>query len=214
MMRGLLLAAASVFTAAGCAVTDAEPRSSSTEDPASTLSALMTGTFQTAPDDPDNTIRDRRVPVTSTNLDGVWLYYQLNTGEDWDVYRQRVVELATDGDSGGVVQKTYGLKKPGRFVDAWDNPALLSSITYDDIEPFFDEGCEQRWTLSAEDGWHGYVDPETCKIFSERRQSHISIEAEARLDAEIYRQTERGYDDAGNKLFGTEPGEFIVLYRQ
>ena len=180
---------------------------------AEALASLMTDTFQTAPDDPDNTIRDHRVRLTSSAFDGVWLYYQLNTGDDWDVYRQRVVELA-ENDDGAVLQKTYRLKEPERFIDAWDKPGLLSSMTAEDIEPFFDDGCEQRWTLNAGGEWRGYVDPATCKIFSERRQANISIEAEARLDAETYRQTERGFDEDGNKLFGTEPGEFIVLYRQ
>ncbi len=180
---------------------------------ADALAELMTDTFQTAPDDPDNTIRDHRVRISSASFDGVWLYYQLNTGDDWKVYRQRVVELIDDGD-GSVIQKTYGLKDPERFVDAWDKPGLLTSMTASDIEPYFDGGCEQRWRRSAEDEWRGYVDPATCKIFSERRQAHISIEAEARLSQETYRQTERGFDENGEKLFGTEPGEFIVLYRQ
>lgn len=181
-------------------------------NPASALATLMVGTFQTAPDDSENTIRDRRLRITSPEFDGVWLYYQLNTGEEWGVYRQRVVALTDDGDN--VVQKTYGLKDPESAVDIWDRPAQLASLSRDDIEPYFDEGCEQVWARDETEQWRGYVDPETCKIFSERRQANISIEAEARINQTTYRQTERGYDAEGNQLFGTAPGEFIVLYRQ
>jgi len=200
--------------AAGTSATDSKPvdavRSVASAD---ALAEMMMGTFKTAPDDPDNTIRDRRVRITSPDFDGVWLYYQLNTGDEWAVYRQRVVELS-EGPDGGVIQKTFRLKDPTLYVDAWSDPDLLVEMGADNIEPFFESGCEQVWMQESADAWRGYVDPETCKIFSERRQANISIEAEARLDGETYRQTERGFDEDGNKLFGTKPGEFIVLYRQ
>ncbi|MEO1137279.1 MAG: chromophore lyase CpcT/CpeT, partial [Pseudomonadota bacterium] len=178
---------------------------------AEALGAMMTDIFETAPDDPDNDIRDRRVRIESPDFSGVWLYYQLNTGPEKQVYRQRVIELINQ--DGVVVQKTYGLKDPDMFVDAWDKPTLLSSMSLSDIEPFFDEGCEQVWRR-AQDAWRGAVNRETCRIFSARRQAHIFIEAEARLDETTYKQTERGYDEDGEKLFGGEPGEFIVLYRK
>lgn len=181
--------------------------------PIDQLSTLMTGYFQTADDDPKNTIRDRRIRLNAADFDGVWFYYQLNTGAEWKVYRQRVVQL-TSGDNGGVIQTTYGLKDPARFVDLWDKPDVLASVTSDDIEPYFEEGCEQNWQVSTDGAWRGYVNPTSCKIFSERRQAPISIEAEAILDQDTYRQTERGFDENGNKLFGTPVGEFIVLYRQ
>ena len=194
---------------ASCTTTNTQPEANNAEK----LAALMSGTFQTADDDPDNTIRDRRIRLTNGNFDGVWFYYQLNTGDEWNVYRQRVIELLAT-ETGDVIQKTYGLKEPEKFVDLWDNETLLSTMSAEDFAPYFDDGCEQRWRNSETSGWQGYVDPESCKIFSERRQAHIMIEAEARLDSETYRQTERGFDAEGNQLFGTEPGEFIVLYRQ
>lgn len=181
------------------------------------LAALMTDIFETSPDDPDNDIRDQRVRINAPALDGVWLYYQLNTGAERKLYRQRVISLsaASDGDDGRtVVQRTYILKEPERYVDAWSEPDLLAEMTPEQIEPFFEQGCEQVWRPDNTGGWRGYVDPKTCRIFSERRQSYISIEAEAQLDETAYRQTERGYDRDGNTLFGTAPGEFIVLYRQ
>lgn len=187
------------------------PHDESTQSSADALADLMADIFETSPDDPDNDIRDQRVRIETPNFPGVWLYYQLNTGPEKSVYRQRVIELTDIG--GAVIQKTYGLKDPEKFVDAWDNPALIASMAPTDIEPYFEEGCEQVWRREAGE-WRGAVDRETCRIFSERRQSYIFIEAEARLDETAYKQTERGYDESGEKLFGGEPGEFIVLYRQ
>ena len=205
----IALFGAIAFLSASCTTIETQ----TAENNAEKLAALMSGAFQTADDDPDNTIRDRRVRLTNAAFRGVWFYYQLNTGDEWNVYRQRVIELVT-ADNGDVIQKTYGLKEPEKFVDLWDNETLLANISAEDFEPYFDDGCEQRWSPNENGGWQGYVDPESCKIFSERRQANIMIEAEARLDSETYRQTERGFDAEGNQLFGTEPGEFIVLYRQ
>ncbi|MEM9169133.1 MAG: chromophore lyase CpcT/CpeT [Pseudomonadota bacterium] len=174
---------------------------------------LMTDTFATAPDDPDNNFVDRRVRVASAALPGVWLYYQLNTGPERKLYRQRVIELAR-ADDGAIVQTTYELKAPETYVDGWDRPAALNALTPDDLEPFANQGCAQVWRLTTEGAWRGRVDPATCRIFSQRRGEEIAIEAEAILDDETYRQTERGFDASGAKLFGSEPGDFIVLYRQ
>lgn len=178
---------------------------------AQALAAMMADVFETAPDDPDNDIRDRRVQLDTPDLPGVWLYYQLNTGPQKTVYRQRVIELIEDGDT--VIQKTYGLNEPEAYADLWDKPALLNTISTADFEPYFDEGCEQIWRREGGE-WRGAVNRETCRIFSERRQAFIYIEAEAELNETAYRQTERGYSENGEKLFGGEPGEFIVLYRQ
>lgn len=176
--------------------------------------ALMIDVFETAPNDPDNNIRDQRVQIDAPALDGAWVYYQLNTGEDRKVYRQRVIHLSISENEDALIQRTYGLNEPASYVDAWQNPALLSALTKEKMKPYFEDGCNQVWRRDAANSWKGYVDPTTCSIFSERRQSHISIEAEAQLDETSYRQTERGFDANGNKLFGTAPGELIVLYRQ
>lgn len=178
------------------------------------FAALMTDTFQTAPDDPDENFRDRRVRIASPALDGVWIYYQLNTGSERKLYRQRVINLRLADDGGAIIQTTYALKNPEQYVDAWDKPDALASITADDFEPAFDASCEQVWRRGDNGAWSGYVDPKTCRIFSNRRQAYIFIEAEARLDDSNYLQTERGFDENGAQLFGSAPDDFLVLFRQ
>lgn len=214
----ILLSSSAAIALAACAsqndISEAPASSEMTEADVEALASLMTDVFETAPDDPDNNIRDQRVRFKTPALEGVWLYYQLNTGEERSVYRQRVTHLTLSDDASAILQKTYRLKEPERYVDAWSKPDLLAATTQDDIEPFFEDGCEQVWKMEGDGSWRGYVDPKTCRIFSERRQKYISIEAEAELSENTYKQTERGIDSDGTVLFGTEPGEFIVLYRQ
>lgn len=216
-MRLTIFAAWCVLAVSACETSDQNQGQLSLQEKSSpdieAFAKLMTGEFETAPDDPDNSIRDRRMRLNSPDLNGIWLYYQLNTGEEKKVYRQRVISLTVGRDHETIIQKTYGLIEPETYVDLWENPKLSMSISPQDIEEYFESGCEQRWKPSG-DGWKGYVDPSTCKIFSERRQADISIQAEAQLSQDTYRQTERGFDADGAQLFGTEPGEFITLYRQ
>ena len=195
------------------------PGLSGEEDSSSTsrlesFASLMEGAYATAPDDPENNFTDRRVRITSPSLEGVWLYYQLNTGAERKLYRQRVISLTLASDGESIIQKTYGLQDADNYINAWEKPNLLRAMTRNDISLYFDEGCEQVWREVAAQSWQGYVDPENCKIFSERRQAEISIEAEARLTSTNYYQTERGFDADGNKIFGSEPGGFIKLFRQ
>jgi hypothetical protein len=72
------------------------------------------------------------------------------------------------------------------------------------------------WALQPPDAaarWIGRVEPADCRIFSERRQAEIAIEGETRLGTKSLLQTERGFSLEGEKLFGTNEGEFIQLYR-
>ena len=181
----------------------------------SELAALMIGTYETAPDDSKNNFVDMRVALEPLGP-GHWVYYQLNTGPDRGVYRQRVLQL-TDQPDDHVLQTTWSLKNPEAFVIDASAPGPLGTITMADLKPALEEGCDQIWSYDeTKDGgpWVGVVDPATCKIFSERRQDEIAIKAEARLSAVTLYQTEKGFDESGQQLFGDPEGQFIVLYRQ
>jgi len=177
-----------------------------------TFAALVEKTFETAPDNTKNIIRDRRVRVQSDALEGIWFYTQLNTGADKTLYRQRLsnVRLASDGQS--IIQKTYGLKDPALYENAWESPARLSALTPNDFESYFQAGCEQVWTPQESGTWSGYVDPKTCVVTSKRRNKDIRIESEGYLSKDIFRTNERGYDMDMTFLWGTKPGEYITLY--
>jgi len=179
------------------------------------LSGLMIGSYQTSPDDPDNDFVDTRVSMVPLGP-GYWVYYQLNTGADRVVYRQRVLQF-TDKPDGGVLQTTWSLKEPERIVVQPSASSMSQDLSMEDLVPALEDGCDQHWRYDEEvEGgpWVGLVDPDTCKIFSESRQDKIAIKAEARLSAETLYQTEKGFDATGAQLFGGPDGEFIILYRQ
>jgi len=173
---------------------------------------LVDRTFETPESDTENIIRDRRVRIHSETLSGVWFYSQMNTGDMHKLYRQRVLQMTLSEDGGTIIQKAYGLKEPDAYVDLWEKPNLLKTLTPDDIKPYFNEGCDQVWRADMGDGWKGYVDPKTCSITSKRRNKDIRIESESYLSKTEYRTTERGYDIDMNFLWGSKPGEMIALY--
>jgi len=176
-------------------------------DKAIDLAAMMEGQFASLPTDPDNNFQDRRTRIPALG-EGEWLYYQINTGADLKVYRQRVIQLI-DKSSGIVEQNAYTLEGQENFIDAGKNNIAIS---LGDLTPAFTEGCAQIWTWDS-GRWEGLVDHKTCTIYSTRRERDIGIGAQARLTEYALFQAEAGYELDGTKIFGTEDGDFIELRR-
>lgn len=206
-MRKVIMLTAACIVMAACQTADKTETVNINE-----LAALMENTFVTPADDPKNIIRDVRVRITSDELDGIWYYTQLNTGDEYKLYRQRVSQLTISNEGSQIVQIAYGLKDPAKYADAWKTPGLLNALTQDDFDPYFTKGCEQIWTPQEGGAWTGYVNPGTCVITSKRRNKDIRIESEGYLSHDVYRTNERGYDMDMAFLWGTKPGEFITLY--
>lgn len=207
MLGSKLLIAVMTLCLASCAPTVEGSQAKLDE-----FARLLERTFETAPDNAESQIRDKRVSVGSEALSGYWFYTQLNTGKDRKLYRQRISHIKLSDDRTTIIQKTYGLNDPEKYIDAWKTAALLKSLTRADFESYFSEGCEQVWTPVKEGAWSGYVDPQTCVISSKRRNKDIRIESEAYLSNDIYRTNERGYDMDMTFLWGTKPGDYIDLY--
>lgn len=176
---------------------------------------MMVGSYQSDPSaEPDAELPDlldRRVRIEAPALGTHAIYWQLNSGPEREVYRQRVLTFAA-GEDGQIVQATWSLREPEKFVDAFNAPALFAQLTPQDVEASLPDGCDQIWRRS-EDGWYGSVSPDTCRVWSERRQMWRRIGAEARVAPGAYFQAERGFDDDGNQVFGTKPGELYRLDR-
>ncbi|WP_371398126.1 chromophore lyase CpcT/CpeT [Fretibacter rubidus] len=176
------------------------------------FAVIFDKTFETAKDSDGSIIRDRRMRIKSDALTGVWFYSQMNTGEDFKLYRQRVYNFVERDDGQGLVQKAYGLNDPERYADVWERPELLAQLTQDDFKPTFNAGCDPQWTQGSNGDWSGYVDPQTCVIDSKRRNMQIRIESESFLSADLYQTTERGYDIDMNFLWGSKPGEMNTRF--
>ncbi|MBT8440848.1 MAG: chromophore lyase CpcT/CpeT [Gammaproteobacteria bacterium] len=177
--------------------------------------AMMVGTYRSDPSaEPDAELPDlldRRMRIEAPALGRHLIYWQLNSGPERKVYRQRILTF-TAGDDGEIVQATWSLREPEKFVDAFESPARFAQLTADDVEASLPDGCDQIWRRS-QDGWYGSVSPDTCRVWSERRQMWRRIGAEARIAPGAYFQAERGFDDDGNQVFGTKPGELYRLDR-
>jgi len=219
VMRALgiaLLCAAGVLSSCS-SWSERRPAKLNLEDksPADRLVVAMIGLWKTAPDDPENHFTDQRFGLEPLG-EGDWVYYQLNTGPEQKIYRQRIIQLLNGAD-GQVVQITYSLKEPELFGQAQSRESAFDKVSFIDLEPTLTKGCEMIWREDKElEGgtWVGIVDPDSCKIYSERRQAEIGIYGESRLNDETLRQTEKGFDADGKQLFGSKDGSFILLYRQ
>ncbi len=209
-MKQLIAATTLSLIVSSCASTQINQQNSPDEN-LNELYQLSLRQFKTLPADTDTIITDRRAEVTSPHLDGKWFYSQLNTRKEQKLYRQRLNKLELSADGKSVLQLTYLLKSPDEFEDAWDFPDKLQNITQNDIEKFFNAGCELVWTPNKDASWTGYVSPETCRIYSGKRDTHIRIESDAYMSPETYKTTERGFSDDMDFLWGSKPGEFITL---
>lgn len=179
------------------------------------LTALLEGRYRTVhdthhPDAPQLTDHRQRVDVPA--LGSHVFYWQLNSGPDQAIYRQRLLQFVAEPDTGFIRQRTWSFASPERFADRFQDARLFASITEADLIASLAADCDPRWRPVGE-RWHGYVDPSRCVIFSARHQEQRHIEAEVELSADGLRQAERGFAPDGRQLFGTPPGELLGLER-
>lgn len=182
------------------------------------LLALLEGSYtsdgvEQAGDTEDPLLSDRHVRLSAPALGAHVMYWQLNSGPEQRVYRQRVLVFELGDEPGTVRQITWSLRDPSDFVDAWESPGRFSALTTDDLVQDLPPTCVQVWQR-RDDSWYGRVDPAVCRVWSERRQAWRRIEGEALVTAETYLTAERGFDNDGAQVFGTAPDEYYVLQRR
>ncbi|MDJ0750013.1 MAG: chromophore lyase CpcT/CpeT [Woeseiaceae bacterium] len=181
-----------------------------------TLARMMDGRFATHAEtlsqavQPDDQFVDWRQRILAPSLGDHVFYQQLNQGTDLELYRQRVFVLRLNPDTDSIEQHTFRLRHPQRYVDARAGDAAFEGFSADDVEPYFKEGCIQIWTRT-DDGFRGYLDPDTCRIVSSRTGKPRLIEAENLLTPDSLSIAERGYDESHQQLFGTPPNELLRL---
>ena len=184
----------------------------------SRLAEAMAGRFDTqcqcanGSASPGERFVDWRQRIDAPALGDYVFYQQLNRGDKLTLYRQRILVLRQRPDSDRVEQVTYALREAERYVDGGASDAVFDDLGTDRLEPVFDDGCEQVWTATGS-GFIGYVNPETCRIVSKRTGKPRRIEARTTIGLDGLSLVERGYDDDGNQLFGTPPGESLSLWR-
>ena len=180
--------------------------SAADDDMLESFATLMQGRFEI--DEPDNRMVDERIRVDAPAIGDVVFYMQLRQGPELAVYRQRI--LVFEAEDAAIYQRAYSLHEPERWVDA--SADQLSGLGADDIKPTLPDGCDQVWIV-VDQGFRGYTDPRQCTVISSRTGKPRSIEAKTLLTGSMLSLVERGFDEQGNQLFGTKPGEALVLRR-
>ncbi len=184
------------------------------------LAAAMAGSFATRPDDARNSYAETRIlfenPALAAALGGgdagaALVYSAILSGPERAPYRRRVTVITR---AGGVLRSEgYAFAEPNRFAEALPTLAALAALQPDDLVRGIaaTEGadCAMRWLRLDAHNWRGTIARTDCRLMS-RRGGVIGLEAETRLSPGRIAQTERGFDEAGQQLFGTAPGDFII----
>jgi hypothetical protein len=157
----------------------------------------------------DDLMTDTRIAVIVPALGENIVYWEVRSGADERAYRRVFMVLERNGSE--IVQKSMRLR------DGVEWPAQIGAFTFAtltaaDFESALPAGCDSVWRR-VENGFSGYLDPESCRVYSESQQMWRKIEAETIVLPEGLRQTERGFADTGEMLFGTPPGEYHILER-
>lgn len=158
-------------------------------------------------------MRDVRLRVDAPEISPYVIYWEVRTGTDQKIYRQRLLTYSMDATTGDIMQQTWMLNDNAEWPDKIDK-TIFATLTKDDINSQLGKLCVNKWKKVSQ-GWRSYLDPESCRIWSERRQKFRRIEGESLLTEDSLGQAERGYSDVGMvQEFGTPQGELHKLKRQ
>lgn len=190
----------------GCATVPLEPPNT----PEARLAEAMVGDYGRAVTSGSvvEPIRDQRIKIDALGP-GEWLYHQRNAGPDLSqITRRRVLSLRAQPD-GRVIQADYTVPAPKsqQATQQW-----LTTLTRDQLRPAMNTGCDMIW-VEMPNGWSGQIDPARCRMTPPAQTGEHYLGARADLVGSRLRTAETGYDEDGNRLWGEDDGQWVVLDR-
>jgi CpeT protein len=199
---GLVLA---LTLTSGCHLMgDARTQPSPTDE----LLQWMQGQFSSeaqAAEDPDNyfDIRLFMTPIWTERPDGPWLYVEQASAAALErPYRQRVYHLVAEPE-GRVRSEVYLLPgDPLAFAGAWMTPAAFAQVAPESLE--LRGGCDILLERVGEE-WRGSTQGAGCES-SLRGASYAT--SEVTLGPGVLRSWDRGFDDAGEQVWGATKGPY------
>lgn len=210
--RSLITTAATLILLTACS----GHRPSQKPDPIEQLLSLMAGTYAGQTSSAANNagkMTDLRMRVNAPSISPYVMYWEVRTGPEQKLYRQRLLSYTLESGTNKIIQQTWQLNDNLEWPDELNKEAF-NAFTNDDINSQLGSLCVNKWS-KVEQGWRSYLDPKICRIWSERRQKFRRIEGESLLSQESLSQAERGYSDVGMvQEFGTPQGELHSLKRQ
>lgn len=172
----------------------------------------MTGSFaSTAQAEADSNYLDIRLemkPIWTDRGDGAWLYVEQAVAWALDKpYRQRVYHVRDLGD-GRFTSAVYSLPDPAAAVGAWQLEQPLAGLGPDDL--LAREGCVVQLVRTQGGAFTGGTHQRDCT--SELRgATWASTEIEIRADGMT--SWDRGWNDAGEQVWGAEDAGYVFLRR-
>ncbi len=135
--------------------------------------------------------------------DGTWLYVEQALAANPDApYRQRVYRVWLRPD--GVIESTvYELPEPERFIGAWRDPGSLDSLSPLSLDKR--DGCAVVFNDIAKDRMIGATSATGCTS-TLRGASYAT--SEVTLTAGGITSWDRGFNDAGEQVWGAEAGPY------
>jgi CpeT protein len=179
-------------------------------DPAAAVAEMMQGHYdsrdQAAADKTYFPIALAMVPIWPERSDGHWLYVEQAMADTPDKpYRQRVYRVY-NGESGEVISAVYTFAQPERFVQGW-RTGTLAGLRGDSLQPR--TGCAVH--LRSRDGsWQGATVGNGC---ASERSGATYATAEVRLEPGRMASWDRGFDAAGNQVWGATAGAYVFVKR-
>ena len=211
-LAAALVASLGLIAIAGCAATTPKGTPSAVHDGPEfdTLTDWMTGSFSSAEqagEDPDNffPVVLEMVPIWTDRADGPWLYVEqaIESARDRP-YRQRVYRLANPSP-GVFTSDVYELPDPGAFINMHTRPAAFDILAPEDLD--LREGCTITLIYDG-DRFTGATTGTGCAS-NLRGSSYATSEVDILPDRLL--TWDRGFDDAGEQVWGATAGGYVFV---
>lgn len=142
--------------------------------------------------------------VWTSNNSGVWLYVEQAIAQNQQMpYRQRMYHLTQDRKGKNFTSTVYELSTPKQFVGQWKNTDLWAKITPKDL--ILRDGCAIV-LKKADKGFVGSTKQQECA--SNLRGASYAT-SEVSVTANAISSWDRGFNDAGEQVWGAEKGPYI-----
>ena len=173
------------------------------------LAEWMTGSFSSAAQAESTEgyfdIRLETVRIWEGRDDGVWLYVQQGVADRFEEpYRQRIYHVGQDGER--FSSAVYSLPgDPLELAGAWAEPERFDAMAPSDLSER--TGC----TVFLERQGNRFVGSTVEDRCTSQLRGASYATSEVEVSAEGLTSWDRGYDAAGEQVWGAEDGPYVFL---
>jgi len=131
-----------------------------------------------------------------------WLYTEAWLAGAKGPYLQRITRVAQDGDA-SLVASRYTIPDPARFVGAYQDPGAFAKLRVGDLAAL--PGCEVTIVRAGAGRFEGGTAGDHCRANYKGAAYAVSTLV---LTADGMTNWDRGFDAAGNLVWGPEAGGY------